>query len=121
MNITRAAFERRINDRVHQPHDGANAGVPARELVHRDVFVAVFLISDDLQSKTFGSLIEHALRLLRPLQEIVNLRGSGHLYLQSLPEQKRKFVGELQLTRICNGHSQCGFVRFERDKLVSKH
>ena len=58
-----------------KPHDGAHARF-ARELLHRNVFVAVFFVADDLQRETFGGLVEHALRLLGALQQVADL-GSG--------------------------------------------
>ncbi len=82
VNVTGAALERGENHGVHQPNDGAHAGI-AREFVHGDIFVAVFVVADDLQRKTFGSLIQDALGLFGALQQIVDLRSGGDFNLES--------------------------------------
>ncbi len=120
VDVTGAAFEGGEDYGVHQAHDGAHAGI-ARELVHRNIFVAVFFLADYLEREAFGGLIEDALGLLGALQQIVNLRSGGYLDLQALAEQQRKLVGELQLAGIGHGDHQGGFVGLERDEFVAKH
>src|ERR1700733_4121104 len=50
VNVTGAALEGGEDYGVNQAHDGADTGI-ARELVHRNVFVAVFFVADDLQGE----------------------------------------------------------------------
>ena len=76
VDVARAALERGEDHGVHQAHDGAHAGI-ARELVHRNIFFAVFFVADHLQREAFGGLVENALRLLGALQQIADLRGGG--------------------------------------------
>ena len=120
VNVTGAALEGGEDYGVNQAHDGADAGI-ARELVHRNVFVAVFFVADDLQGETFGGLVQDALGLLGAFEEVVNLARGGDFYLQTFAKQERKFVGELELAGISHGDHQGGVVRFERDELVAKH
>src|SRR4029077_19850650 len=94
VNVTGAALERGEDDGVNEANDRAHAGI-ARELVHGDVFVAVFFVANDLKGEAFGGLIENALGLLGAFQEIVNLRRSSDFNLQALIQQKREFVGLL--------------------------
>ena len=84
VDVARSAFEGGEDYGVHQTNDGAHAGI-ARELIHRNIFFAVFFVADDLQREPFGGLIEHALGLLGALQQIVNLRSGGDTDLQALP------------------------------------
>ncbi len=102
VDVAGAALEGGEDDGVHEAHDGAHAGI-ARELLHRNVFVAVVFVADDLEREAFGGLIEDALGLLGALQQVANLRGGGDLNLQALAKQERKLVGELQLAGIGHG------------------
>ena len=52
--------------RINEAYDGAHSGF-ASELFHGNIFVGIFLVTDDLQRKTFSGLIEHSLRLLGAL------------------------------------------------------
>ena len=120
VDVAGAALERRENHGIHQADDGAHAGF-ARELLHRNIFVAVFLVADDLQREPFGGLIQHALRLLGALQQIANLRSGGDADLQALAQQEREFVGELQLAGIGHGDHQGGVVGLQRHEFVAEH
>ena len=44
VNVAGSPLERGEDHRIHQPNDRADAGV-ARELLHGDVFVALFVVS----------------------------------------------------------------------------
>ena len=105
VDVTGAALERGKDDGVDEPNDGAHAGI-ARELLHGDVFVAVFFVADYLQRETLGGLIEDALGLLGALQQVANLRSGGDFDLQALAEQQRQLVGEMQLAGIGHGDHQ---------------
>ena len=87
VDVARAPLERREDHGVDEANDGAHAGF-ARELLHGDIFFAVFFVADDLQRESFGGLIEHALRLLGALQQVADLRSGGDLDLQALAEQQ---------------------------------
>src|SRR5277367_553654 len=120
VEVTGAAFQGGEDYGVNEADDGADAGI-ARELVHRNVFVAVVIVADDLEREALCGLVQDALRLLRALQEVVNLRGGSDFYLQALAEEERKLVSEMELAGIGHGDDQSGVVRFERDELVAKH
>ena len=120
VDVAGAPLERREDHGVHQANHGAHAGV-ARELLHGNVFVAVFFLADHLKREAFGGLVEHALRLLGAFQQVADLRGGGDLDLKALAEQKREFVGELQLARIDHGDHQGRIVRLERHEVVAEH
>ena len=120
VNVTRAAFECGENHGIDQPDHRAHAGI-AREFVHRDVFVAVFVVVDHLQGEAFGGLVQHPLGLLGALQQIVDLRSSGDFDLQLLAQQQCQFVGEVQLTGVGHGDHQSVFARFHRHEFVTEH
>ena len=89
VDVAGAPLERREDHGVHQANHGAHAGV-ARELLHGNVFFAVFFLADHLQREAFGGLVEHALRLLGALQQVADLRGGGHLDLEALAQQQAR-------------------------------
>ncbi len=72
VDVTGAAFESGINDRIHQANDRVYTRI-ARQFVHGYGFFGL-LIGDHLEREPFGGLVENALRLLGALQQIANLR-----------------------------------------------
>ncbi len=120
VDVTGAALESSEDNGVHQANDGAHAGF-AGELLHRNVFVAVLFVADDLKSETFGGLVENALGLLGALQQVANLRGRGDFNLQALAEKQRELVGQLQLAGIGNGDNQGAVAGLERNEIVAEH
>src|SRR6185437_10075432 len=119
MDVTGAPLERRKNDSVNQADDGAHTGV-AGELVHRNVFVALF-VADNLERESFCRLIENALGLLRAFQQVADLRGGGNADDQLLAQQQRQFVIHQQLAGIRNHNNERIVVGFERNEVVAEH
>src|SRR5277367_6008823 len=120
VNVTGASLEGSEDDGVHEAHDGADAGI-ARELVHRDVLVAVLIFADDLEREAFGGLVQDALGLLGAFQQVVNLGSGGDFNLQAFAQQERKLVGELELAGIGHGDHQGGVMSFQWHEFVAKH
>ena len=120
VDVARAPLESGEDYGIDEAHDRAHSGF-ASELFHGNIFVGIFLVADNLQRETLGGLIEDALRLLGALQQVADLRSRGDANLQALAEQKREFVGKVQLAGIRHGDNQSGIVRFERDEVVAEH
>ncbi len=76
VNIRGAAFERGEDGRIDQADDRADVFFRG-QLLDRDVFIRVVFAGDDVKGQPLGRFIEHALRLLRFLEQVGDLRERG--------------------------------------------
>src|SRR5271157_1849096 len=120
VDVTRAAFQGREDDRFDEPHHWAHRGI-ARQAVSGNGLFALFFVLGDLQGKGFGSLFQHPLRLLRALQQVADLAGSGDFISQLLAKEQREFIAEDDHARIGDGNHQGVVVRHQGHKVVAEH
>ena len=84
VNIAGPPFQR-VEDRgVHQLDDRRDIAVGRGQLVDRERLVGVLLLADDIEREAFRDLFENALRLLRLLQQVGDLRQRRDLDPQLL-------------------------------------
>src|SRR5258706_5547025 len=91
VNVRCTPLESSKNNGVHQADHRADCRL-SREAIRGKSGVRFFLIFDDRQGKRFGRLIEYALGLFGPLQQVSDLRRVGNFKNQLLAQQQRKFV-----------------------------
>src|SRR5712672_397467 len=91
VNVRCTPLESSKNNGVHQADHRADCRL-SREAIRGKSGVRFFLIFDDRQGKRFGRLIEYALGLFSPLQQVSDLRRGGNFKNQLLAQQQRKFV-----------------------------
>src|SRR4029077_17730002 len=120
MNVTGAALEGGEDDGVDEADNGDHTGI-AGEPLHGNVFVALFLVGDDLEGEAFGGLVEDALGLLGALEEVADLRGGGDLDDEFLAQQTGQLIIHEDLARIRDDDDEGAVARFERDEIVTEH
>src|SRR4029077_2644178 len=76
VDVTCSAFECSENYGLHEFDDRAAGGV-SREAVTGNRFFGILLGFGDLQRKSFGRLLEDALRLFRAFEQVSNLLCRG--------------------------------------------
>ena len=120
MNIGGAAFERGEDRGIDQPDDRADVFF-AGQLLDRDVFVGVVFASEHIEREPFAGLVEHALRLLRLLQQIGDLRERGDAGDDAMTEQAGNFVEHHQPRRIAYGDDEHVRLLLDGHEVVAEH
>ena len=121
MNIAAAPLQGGKDRGVDQPNDGADIGL-GRQLLDRDGFFGVFVLGDDIQGEAFAGLIQHALRLLGLLENVVDLRKGRNFRRDAPAEQQPDLVDHHQLAGIRHGNQQASVrLIFQRHKVVAEH
>jgi hypothetical protein len=121
VNIARAALQRGKDRSVDQADDGADVGL-GRQLLDGDGLVGVLVFRDDIEREAFAGFLQHALRLLGLLQDVVDLRERGDLDGDATPQQQADLVDHHQLTGIGDGDQQAAVLLFlQRNKVVAEH
>ena len=120
VDVRRAPLERGEDRRVHQADDRPDVFFRG-QLLDRDIFVRVLL--GEITSKVSPSrrLIQHALRLLRLLQEIGDLRQRGHARDHALAQQAGDLVQHHQAARIADRDHQPVLHLLQRNEVVAEH
>ncbi len=120
VNVGGAAFERGEDGGVDQPDDGADVFF-AGELLDGDVFVGVVFAGEHVEGEAFAGFVENALRLLRLLQQVGDLRERGHAGDDALAEQAGDLVEHHELRGIADGDDQRVGPLLEGHEVVAEH
>ena len=86
---------------VHQFDNRRNVAFIGSQPVNGKIFIAVFVIADDIQREAFSHFFEDALRLLGLLEKVGNLRMRGYFNAQLARKQHLQFVDHDNLAWIC--------------------
>src|SRR5580704_2962037 len=105
VNVAGSPLEGGEDNGFHQANDRADRGV-AGEAIAGNGLVALFFVFTNLQSERFGSLFQHALRLLGALEQVADLARRGNLDCQFLAQEKRELNAEQYLTGVGHGNRQ---------------
>src|SRR5947207_2918342 len=87
MDVTGAALQSGEDGSVHQANDRTHLRV-ARQLLDGDGLFAVVGLADDVKHEALAGFVENALRLLRLLEDVTDLRERGDLSDDALVEEK---------------------------------
>ena len=116
VNIARAALQRGEDNRLHQAHHRTHRGVASQAVAGNRLF-AFFLVLGHLQREGLRRLFQHALGLLRALQQVANLPRCGDLIRQFLSQQQRQFIAKDHHAGIRNRNHQRTVVHHRGTKL----
>ncbi len=121
VNIAGAPLQGGKDGGVHQADDGADVGL-GRQLLDRDGLVGVLVLDNDVEGEAFAGFFQHALRLLRLLQDVADLRQAGDLGGDAPAQQQADLVDHHQLAGIGDGDHQpaVGLV-LQRHEVVAEH
>src|SRR5712691_4424829 len=120
VNVAGTAFERGEDHRVHQADHRADGGVAGQPVAGNRLF-AFLLLLHHLEGESLGGLLEDALRLLRALEQVADLRRGSDLDDQLSPKQQLQLIAQQHLAGVGHGHHQGIVVRLERHKVEAKH
>ena len=118
VDVRGAALDRVEDDRVDELDD--RRGV-LRDPVDREGLFALLVLGHELHPELFGRLVEHALRGLALLQDVVDRRAAADLELQRQPGQKLQLVELHDVGRIGADDRQRLLRALLRDEDVAQH
>ena len=99
VDITCATFQGGEDRRVHEANDRTDVFF-RRQTLDGDGLVAGFIFTHDVEGEPLGGLVEHPLRLLRLLENLLDLSQRCDLGVHALVQQQANFVDHHQPTRI---------------------
>ena len=121
VDVGGAAFERGEDGRVDETDDRRDV-VIGRELLDGDVLVGGVFTGEHVEGKAFGGFVEHALRLLRLLEEVGDLRERGDAGDDARAEQTGDLVEHHEARGVGDGDSKAAVLRLlERHEVVAEH
>ena len=120
MDIRSTPLKRGKDRRIHKPDDRRDILV-RRQTLDRDVLVRIVLVRENVKRQPLARLVQHALRLLRLLQQVGNLRERRHPRHQPLPKQPGDLVQHHQLRGVGNRDRQPSLRLLQRHKVVPEH
>src|ERR1700685_4563274 len=121
VNIGSSPLQRGKNRGIDQADDRAGVARRSQLVDGQRLFRARRLVfADNLEA--LAGLFQHALRLLRLLQNVGDLLQRGYFGDDPLLEQQADLVDHHQLTGIGDGNSQASIRRFfQRNEVVAEH
>src|SRR6185437_12931492 len=120
VDVAGAALERGVNGRVHQLDDGVDVPVGG-EALDRNGLVAGLLGMQDIEGEALGRLLEHALRLLILLEDLLDLPRRGHPHGDAAAQQQPDLIHHHQLSGIGAGTDRGPLVRGQRHEIIAEH
>ena len=120
VNVARSSLQSGEDDRIHQPDHGADV-VVLHQVLERQAFPGVFLLTNYIQAEFYRGIIQNALGGLCLLQEITHLGGRRHAHHQ-LPVQLRfQLIQAGQVGGVRYDDDQLMIVSLQRQELIVKH
>ena len=122
VNVTGAPLQRGKDGGIDQPDDRADVALRGQPVDGDAVFAAGLVLANHVQREAFAGFFQHALRLLRLLEDFADLRQGGNLGEDALAQQQADLVDHHQLAGIGDGDGQASvFGLIQRHEVVAEH